>query len=257
MQKYKSEIKNEYKSTSNHSFLYFYDINAKKMFENIISLFFPKVCAGCESILFSSEKVICAVCRHDIPLTHDYINPENEAFRKFYGKIPVVFVATVAYYHKTGIVQKMIHGLKYKDHQAVGTVFGDWFAEDLKTLSVVESIDEIIPVPLHPKKLKQRGYNQVTTFGMSLSENLQIQYNPMLLKRNFYSKTQTKKDLLKRTEVNDQVVFEAVYTEKDQDKHFLLIDDVITTGSTLEACSRALLKIPGAKISIVCMAMSH
>ena len=107
------------------------------------------------------------------------------------------------------------------------------------------------------KKLKQRGYNQITTFGKSLSENLQIQYNPMLLKRNFYSKTQTKKDLLKRTEVNDQVVFEAVYTEKDQDKHFLLIDDVITTGSTLEACSRALLKIPGAKISIVCMAMSH
>lgn len=257
MQKYKSEIKNEYKLASNPRFLYFYIINAKKMIENIISLFFPKVCIGCESLLLSSETVICTLCRHDIPLTHDYINPENEAFRKFYGKIPVVFVATLAYYHKTGIVQKMIHGLKYKGHQTVGAVFGDWFAEDLKTLSILETVDEIIPVPLHPKKLKQRGYNQVTTFGMSLSEKLQIQYNPMLLKRNVYSKTQTKKDLLKRTEVNDQVVFEAVFTEKDHHKHFLIIDDVLTTGSTLEACSRALLKIPGAKISIVCMAMSH
>jgi len=227
------------------------------MFENIISLFFPKVCAGCESLLISSEKVICTVCRHDIPLTLDYINPENEAFKKFYGKIPVVFVATLAYYHKKGIVQKMIHGLKYKGYEDVGAFFGDWFAEDLKTLSVFKTIDEIIPVPLHPKKMKQRGYNQVTSFGLSLSENLQIPFNQTLLKRNVYSKTQTKKDLLKRTEVNDQVVFEAVFSEKDHHKHFLLIDDVLTTGSTLEACSRALLKIPGTKISIVCMAMSH
>ena len=227
------------------------------MLENIISLFFPKVCAGCESLLLSSEKVICTVCRHDIPLTHDYVNPENEAFRKFYGKIPVVFVATLAYYHKKGVVQKMIHGLKYRGYEGVGTLFGDWFFENLKTQDVIKTIDEIIPVPLHPKKLKQRGYNQVSAFGISLSENLQIQYNATLLKRNIYSKTQTKKDLLNRTEVNNQVVFEAVFTEKDHNKHFLLIDDVITTGSTLEACSRALLKIPGAKISIVCMAMSH
>jgi ComF family protein len=151
----------------------------------------------------------------------------------------------------------MIHGLKYKGYEDVGTLFGNWFVENLKTLTVMETIDEIIPVPLHPKKLKQRGYNQVTTFGICLSEKLHIEYNATLLKRNIYSKTQTKKDLLKRSEVNNQVVFEAVYSEKDHNKHFLLIDDVMTTGSTLEACSRALLKIPGAKISVVCMAMSH
>jgi predicted amidophosphoribosyltransferase len=96
----------------------------------------------------------------------------------------------------------------------------------------------------------------VTRFGQALSENLKIEYNPSILKRNVYSKTQVKKNLLNRTELIESL-FEVDFTEKDHNKHFLLIDDVITTGSTLEACSRALLKIPGSKISIVCMAMSH
>ena len=227
------------------------------MFENIISLFFPKVCVGCDGILLTSEKIICTTCRHNIPLTHHHLNPENEAFSKFYGKVPVEFAAGFVYFHKKGIVQDMIHSLKYKGHEEIGTLFGDWFSEDLKTTPTLQTVDAIIPVPLHPKKLKQRGYNQVTSFGLSLSKNLNISYNDNILKRNIYSKTQTKKDLLNRTEVNHLNVFDVTYTETDYNKHFLLIDDVFTTGSTLEACCRAIMKIPGAKISIVCMAMSH
>ena len=120
----------------------------------------------------------------------------------------------------------------------------------------MHTADEIIPVPLHPRKLKERGYNQVTTFGKSLSASLKIDYNDLLLKRNVYSKTQSKKNLLGRTE-GIETIFNVTFTEKDHYKHFLLIDDVITTGATLEACSRALLQIPGAKISVVCMAMAH
>ena len=162
----------------------------------------------------------------------------------------------MVYYHKKGIVQEMIHSLKYRGHEEIGTVLGQWHADDLKKIPIASTFDTIIPVPLHKKRLRERGYNQVTRFGQALSENLKIEYNPSILKRNVYSKTQVKKNLLNRTEIIESL-FEADFTEKDHNKHFLLIDDVITTGSTLEACSRALLKIPGSKISIVCMAMSH
>ncbi|RKS94997.1 ComF family protein [Flavobacterium limicola] len=226
------------------------------MFESIINLFFPKVCSGCSSFLLSNENVICTVCRHDIPLTNHHLNPENDAFKKFYGRIPVIHTSAIFYFHKKGIVQELIHNLKYKGHEEIGTILGEWYAEDLKSIDLLQSVDEIIPVPLHRRKLKERGYNQVTAFGKALSSGLNIDYNGSILVRNVYSKTQSKKNLIGRTEGIENI-FDVAFTEKDHDKHFLLIDDVITTGSTLEACSRALLKIPGAKISIVCMAMAQ
>lgn len=226
------------------------------MFESIINLFFPKVCSGCSSFLLSNENVICTVCRHDIPLTNHHLNPENDAFKKFYGRIPVIHTSALFYFHKKGIVQELIHNLKYKGHEEIGAILGEWYAEDLKNIDLLKSVDEIIPVPLHRKKLKERGYNQVTAFGEALSSSLNIDYNDSLLIRNVYSKTQSKKNLLGRTE-GIETIFDVSFTEKNHNKHFLLIDDVITTGSTLEACSRALMKIPGAKISIVCMAMAQ
>lgn len=226
------------------------------MFKSIINLFFPPVCAGCHSFLISGEMVICTICRHHLPLTNHHLNPENEAFKKFYGRVPVEHSSTLLYFHKKGIVQELIHNLKYKGQEEIGTVLGEWYAEDLKNLEILQSVDEIIPVPLHKRKLRERGYNQVTNFGLTLSNGLNIHYNPNLLVRNIYSKTQSKKNLLNRSEGID-TIFDVIFSEKDHDKHFLLIDDVLTTGSTLEACSHALLKIPGAKISIVCMAMAH
>ncbi|WP_426062770.1 ComF family protein [Flavobacterium sp. DSP2-3-1] len=226
------------------------------MFESIINLFFPKVCSGCSSFLLSNENVICTVCRHDIPLTNHHLNSKNDAFKKFYGRIPVIHTSALFYFHKKGIVQELIHNLKYKGHEEIGAILGEWYAEDLKNIDSLQSVDEIIPVPLHRKKLKERGYNQVTAFGKALSSGLNIVYNDSLLIRNVYSKTQSKKNLLGRTE-GIETIFDVSFTGKDHNKHFLLIDDVITTGATLEACSRALLKIPGAKISIVCMAMAQ
>ena len=226
------------------------------MFKSLVNLFFPPVCVGCHSFLLWNENEICTLCRHNIPLTNHHLNPENEAFKKFYGRIPVEYASALLYFHKRGIVQELIHNLKYKGQEEIGTVLGTWYAEDLKNLEIIRSVDEIIPVPLHKRKLRERGYNQVTNFGLSLSKNLNISYNRNLLVRNIYSKTQSKKNLLNRSDGID-TIFDLAFTEKDHDKHFLLIDDVITTGSTLEACSHALLKIPGAKISIVCMAMAH
>ena len=226
------------------------------MLKSIINLFFFFVCAGCHSFLVSNENVICTLCRHNIPLTNHHLNPENEAFKKFYGRIPVEHTSSLLYFHKKGIVQELIHNLKYKGQEEIGTVLGEWYADDLKNSNIINSVDEIIPVPFHRRKFKERGYNQVTNFGITLSNGLNISYNPNLLVRNIYSKTQSKKNFLNRSEGID-TIFDVVFTEKDHNKHFLLIDDVLTTGSTLEACSHALLKIPGAKISIVCMAMAH
>lgn len=226
------------------------------MLKSLLNLFFPKVCCGCKLLLLANESILCTVCRHEIPLTNHHLNPDNEAFKKFYGRIPIEYASALVYFQKKGIVQEMIHSLKYRGHEEIGGFLGEWHAENLKKLDAIKTVDVIIPVPLHRKKLRERGYNQVSTFGLALSENLNLKYNDSLLFRKVYSKTQSKKNLLGRTE-GIETIFDVKYSEKDHHKHFLLIDDVITTGATLEACSRAILKIPGARISIVCMAMAH
>jgi ComF family protein len=226
------------------------------MFKYLTNLFFPKVCVGCHTLLMSNEVVLCTGCRHEIPLTQYHLDPENEAVRKFYGKIDIQYASAFLHFNKKGIVQELIHNLKYKGQQEIGTILGNWYVEDLKNLTSKPLFDVIIPVPLHQKKQKERGYNQVTTFGKALSEGLHVVYDDSVLFRKKYSKTQSKKNLLGRSE-NLETIFDVHLSEENHNKHFLLVDDVLTTGATLDACSRALLKIPGAKISVVCMAMAH
>ena len=191
-----------------------------------------------------------------MPLTQHHLDRKNEAVKKFYGKIDVQYALALLYFNKKGIVQELIHNLKYKGHQEIGTVLGNWYAEDLKDLNPEYPFDAVIPVPLHPKKFKERGYNQVTTFGKALSQKLNIAFDDTLLYRKRYTKTQSKKNLSGRTE-NIENLFDVKFSDENHNKHFLIVDDVLTTGATLEACSRALQKIPGAKISIVCMAMAN
>lgn len=226
------------------------------MFESIKNLFFPKVCAGCHTLLMTNETVFCTSCRHEMPLTQYHLDTNNEAVKKFYGKIEIEHASAFLYFNKKGMVQELIHNLKYRGYEEIGTVLGNWYVEDLKNISLKTAFDVVIPVPLHQKKFKERGYNQVTTFGKALSEGLNIPYDNSILFRTKYSKTQSKKNLSGRSE-GIKNVFDVNFSEKNYNKHFLLIDDVLTTGATLEACSRSLLKIPGAKISIVCMAMAH
>ncbi len=191
-----------------------------------------------------------------MPLTQYHLDPKNEAVKKFYGKITIEHASALLYFNKKGIVQELIHNLKYKGREEIGTVLGNWYVEDLKQLNLETPFDIIIPVPLHPKKFRERGYNQVTTFGKALAKGLNICYDDSILYRKKYSKTQSKKNLAGRSD-NIENLFDVIFTEENQNKHFLLVDDVLTTGATLEACSRALLKIPGSKISIVSMAIAN
>jgi ComF family protein len=225
------------------------------MIDDFLSLLFPKVCAGCKAFLLKNEDVICTVCRHDLPLSQFHLTTDNDAFKKFYGRIPVEFVAPMLLYHKKGIVQELVHSLKYRGHQEIGTFLGNWYASELIDSAGVKNIDTIIPVPLHQKRLRKRGFNQVTTFATALSNNLNIEFEENILFRKTNSKTQSQKKFDDRIEVQD-TIFDVIFEEKHHNKHFLLIDDVMTTGSTIEQCARAVLKIPGAKVSIVTMAFS-
>lgn len=226
------------------------------MINYLINLFFPKVCDGCRGILLQNENVFCTICRHEMPLTQYHLDSKNEAIKKFYGKVDIQFASAFLYFNKKGMVQELIHNLKYKGHEEIGTALGIWYAEDLKEVSFEIPFDAVIPVPLHKRKFKERGYNQITTFGKAIAEGFSISFNEKILLRKVYSKTQSKKNLLGRSE-NIENIFDVEFTEADHNKHFLLVDDVLTTGATIEACSRALLKIPGAKISTICIAMAH
>jgi len=226
------------------------------MFKSLINLLYPKTCSGCSSTLLESEAIICTTCRHDMPFTEHHLNPQNETFSRFYGRLPLEYASSLLYFHKGGIVQQLIHNLKYRGHEEIGRLMGEWYAHDLKSVDVLQSVDEIIPVPLHKKRLKERGYNQVAEFGKALAEGLDIKYNDTLLVKDAYTKTQTRKSLLDRASITD-TAFHADFNNTDDGKHLLLIDDVITTGSTLETCGRALLKIPDAKLSIVTIAYAH
>jgi len=225
------------------------------MLANLVNLFFPQVCAGCDQFLNTGEYIICTQCRHDIPMTNHHRYCDNEAYEKFYGKLPVCFASALCYFHKKGVVHQMIHKLKYGGQEEIGTALGYWYAEELKNTTQIDQIDAIIPVPLHKRRRRERGYNQVSAFGKALSDGLGIPFNEQILVRNIYSQSQTRKNRAGRS-ANSKSVFDIVYNIDDEHKHYLLIDDVLTTGATLEACGRALLQIEGVQLSIVCIAMA-
>ncbi|TEB41541.1 ComF family protein, partial [Flavobacterium circumlabens] len=152
-----------------------------------------------------------------MPLTQYHLDPKNEAVKKFYGKIDIEHASAFLYFNKKGIVQELIHNLKYKGREEIGTLLGHWYAEDLKNLQLESPFDVIIPVPLHKRKFRERGYNQVSTFGKALAENLNIPYNDAVLYRKIYSKTQSKKNLLGRSE-NIENIFDVISSEENHNK---------------------------------------
>jgi ComF family protein len=226
------------------------------MLKSLFNLLFPQACAGCNGSLLENEITICTHCRHDLPYTQHHHIPENETWKKFYGRLSLEHASSMLYFHKEGIVQELIHSLKYRSREDVGTLMGKIYRNDIKDNEVLKTVTDVIPVPLHPKKLRERGYNQVAEFARGIAEGLGANFNEDILLRKTYTKTQTKKNLAARAEIIGSA-FDVAYTETDAGKHFLLIDDVITTGATLESCGRALLTIPNAKLSIVTIAYAH
>lgn len=222
-------------------------------FQDFISLFYPNNCVACQNALFRNEQTICTSCLFHLPKTEYHYEKDNPISRIFWGRTDIEIAASYCFFVKAGKVQHLIHQLKYKGKKEIGILLGEIYGKELLKSAFFQNIDVIIPVPLHPKKEKKRGYNQSEMFGIGLSSGMQIPLDKTTLIRTYASETQTKKSRFKRWE-NVKEIFDLQNADLLENKHILLIDDVITTGATIEACVNMLKKIKNVKISIVSIA---
>jgi len=225
------------------------------MFHDLANLFYPKICNCCDSPLLKAEEVICTSCLHQLPATNYHLDNDNATKKVFAARLPIENATSLLYFRKKGMVQNLIHNLKYRKQEEVGLFLGNWLGEELKSHPGYSEIDCVIPLPLHRKKLKKRGFNQVTQFGLQLAKKLNADFIDDVLVKKSASRTQTFKKRLGRWG-NIDVTFMIENSEKLEGKHLLLVDDLVTTGATLEACGNKLLKIKNTKLSLATMAIT-
>jgi len=223
---------------------------------DLIGLLFPNLCNACGITLFQSEHLICTKCLFDLPFTDYHIHAENRVAKQLWGRTPFHSAMALLYFRKGAKVQNLIHNLKYNNKTDVGILLGNLLGERLKDSPLYQNIDLIIPVPLHHKKLRSRGYNQSAFIAAGTAEQSGVNFDEAILTRNRATETQTKKSRYNRYE-NMRGVFEVPNPEFIKGKHILLIDDVITTGATLEACASVLLNNGASKISIAALAFAE
>ena len=227
----------------------------KKSLSYFFNLFYPRTCVCCEEVLLDQEELMCLDCRFDLPLVDNGDYHLNAVTKIFEGRVLVEKGASFMYYQEKGKTKQLIHELKYKNNQKIGYFLACWFGNELIESKRFHGFDCIIPVPLHKRKFKKRGYNQLTVFGRQLGVLLAVDYREDLLKRVSFTNTQTKKKRLDRFQ-NTHAKFVLEKPNFLRNKHILLIDDVVTTGATLEACCKELLSIDQVKISILTMAIT-
>lgn len=224
-------------------------------FDDFLSLIYPKLCFACDQPLVANEEVICFTCRQQLPQTHYHLQPGNPVEQQFWGRCHLNAAAGYYFFRQGTRVQHLLHALKYHRAPEVGITIGRIYGHQLKNVPVFSSVDCIVPVPLHPKKQKARGYNQSEMFAAGLSESMGIPVNNKSLLRAVASETQTRKSRFKRWE-NVKTIFVVGNVEAIKGKHILLVDDVITTGATLEACVKVLTTIEGVSVSAASIAVA-
>ncbi len=218
-------------------------------------LFFPHHCAGCGTDRLDKQTEICLRCLHRLPLTHFTAQPDNPVEKIFWGRTHVQAATSLFFYSQDSTMQSLLHELKYRGNQALGIQLGSLLGTALKNTSRFP-VDVLVPVPLHPSKEKGRGFNQATLICQGIAAVTGLPVCTTLLRRNAQRSTQTKKDRAARWE-NMQGIFEATPFNEVPYKNILLIDDVITTGATLEACGQALLEAEERKLWIASVCYSN
>ena len=226
------------------------------MLSSVITLFFPKLCHACNTVLKDNEIDICVGCRHELPVTNYHFERPEIVKKIFYGRVQLEAATALFYFHKKGRVQQLLHHLKYQGDEDIGRVFGNWLGAELQESPYYESIDVVIPVPIHLKKLKQRGYNQVTLFAQQIAKVLNVPYvDDVLLKS-----VNTKSQVFQSREARFQSVAHSFYAQNlntVDNKHILLVDDIITTGATIEACALVLNPEKKVRLSVATLAITH
>ncbi len=228
-------------------------ISAGEMMENFLSLFFPNYCMGCGEPLTRGEELLCTFCLFHLPRTYFHQDPGNPAARIFWGRVRLEMASSFVFFHKGGNVQELLHQLKYQGKKEIGRYLGELYAYELGDTKAFDDIDMIIPVPLHPKKQRKRGYNQSQCFAEGLAGIMKVPVESKCLFRKENSATQTKRSRYERWE-NVEDIFGLRDSGKIAGKHVLLVDDVITTGATIEACASILLNIEGTRVSAMSIA---
>ncbi len=229
---------------------YLYDL-----WDDFISLLFPRICYGCGNALVRNEKVICTECHLTIPRTRFHEQDDNPVAQLFWGRCKIEKASAFSFYIKGSRIRKIIHSLKYTGIREIGPEMGKIYAFSLRSSGFFSDIDIIVPVPLHPQKLRKRGFNQSEDISTGIAEVSGIRMDTGSLIRISGSGTQTRRSRMGRWE-NVEGIFRVERPEMFEGKHILLVDDVITTGSTIDACATELLKIKGVKVSVVALAVA-
>ncbi|OWK71238.1 ComF family protein [Pedobacter sp. AJM] len=223
---------------------------------DLISLLFPNLCNACGTSLFHNEQLICTKCLYDLPFTDYHVYQENRVMKQLWGRVPIHAAMALLYFRKGAKVQRLIHHLKYNKKTDVGILLGNMIGERLNLSSSYADIDYIVPVPLHQRKLRSRGYNQSHFIAAGIAQAMNIPLNEQILVRVVSTESQTRKNRFSRYE-NMKAVFKVAEQEPIRGKHILLVDDVITTGATLESCANALIHKGALKISIAAIAFAE
>ena len=221
----------------------------------MLNILFPKVCNGCKTPLLKAEAIICTSCRHRLPLVCHHRTSDPSMKDIFYGRFPLETATALFQFQKNGITQEILHNLKYRGQKKISNFFGAWLGEELRTAKGFENIDMVIPVPIHKQKLRKRGYNQVSGFGYEIAKALHVPFREDLLLKTSKIGSQVFKK--RATRFVSEELFTVPNPNPIQKKHILLVDDIVTTGATLENCAAQLLKNSEAKISIATIAIAE
>ncbi|HEY5470972.1 MAG TPA: ComF family protein [Bacteroidales bacterium] len=225
------------------------------LWDDFISLLFPRLCYACGNHLLRNEKLICTECYVLIPRTNYHMEEANPVAQLFWGRCLIEKAAAFSFYNRGSRIRNLIHNLKYKGVTEVGFELGRIYGLSLKSSGFMDDVDLIIPVPLHPSKKRSRGFNQCDIISSGLSDVTGVPVDTDSLVRVTVSDTQTKRSRYERW-TNVEGIFMVTDSENLKGQHILLIDDVITTGSTIESCTNELLKVEGVKVSVVALAFA-